>query len=158
MQNRTVDATLDLSLEMQWVLSEYSDLMQDDLPLGLQPLWNTHHIHGLHACHQVLFDVGDYVWVVLNRDRFPVREYTKLRDRKIDCCEIVQKINDNTYRLCLPSHLKISIYLTWNTFVTVEWILLIRLWTWGRVLLNSGWLIQRYLIQMEHNCSIIPCC
>ncbi|KAE8694063.1 putative Quercetin 3-O-methyltransferase 1 [Hibiscus syriacus] len=57
---------------------------------------------------QVLFDVGDFVWVVLTRDRFPVGEYNKLKDWKIGPCEVVQKINDNAYRLRLPSHLKTS--------------------------------------------------
>ncbi|KAE8669996.1 putative Quercetin 3-O-methyltransferase 1 [Hibiscus syriacus] len=57
---------------------------------------------------QVHFDVGDFVWVVLTRDRFPVGEYNKLKDRKIGPCEVVQKINDNAYRLHLPSHLQTS--------------------------------------------------
>ncbi|KAE8692442.1 hypothetical protein F3Y22_tig00110833pilonHSYRG00063 [Hibiscus syriacus] len=57
---------------------------------------------------QVLFDVGDFVWVVLTRDRFPVGEYNKLKDWKIGPCEVVQKINDNAYRLRFPSHLKTS--------------------------------------------------
>ncbi|KAE8695418.1 putative CCCH-type zinc finger family protein [Hibiscus syriacus] len=57
---------------------------------------------------QVLFDVGDFVWAVLTRDRFHVGEYNKLKDRKIGPCEVVQKINDNAYRLRLPSHLKTS--------------------------------------------------
>ncbi|KAE8697779.1 putative Quercetin 3-O-methyltransferase 1 [Hibiscus syriacus] len=57
---------------------------------------------------QVLFDVGDFVWAILTRDRFPVGEYNKLKDRKIGPCEVVQKINDNAYRLRLPSHLKTS--------------------------------------------------
>ncbi|KAE8702634.1 putative CCCH-type zinc finger family protein [Hibiscus syriacus] len=57
---------------------------------------------------QVLFDVGDFVWAILTRDRFPVGEYNKLKDRKIGLCEVVQKINDNAYRLRLPSHLKTS--------------------------------------------------
>ncbi|KAE8715853.1 putative Quercetin 3-O-methyltransferase 1 [Hibiscus syriacus] len=57
---------------------------------------------------QVLFDVGDFVWAVLTRDRFPVGECNKLKDRKIGPCEVVQKINDNAYRLRLPSHLKTS--------------------------------------------------
>jgi len=58
--------------------------------------------------HQVLFDVGDFVWAVLSRDRFPVGEYNKLKEWKIGPCDILQKINDNTYRLHLPSHLRTS--------------------------------------------------
>ncbi|KAE8668214.1 putative Quercetin 3-O-methyltransferase 1 [Hibiscus syriacus] len=57
---------------------------------------------------QVLFDIGDFVWVVLTHDRFPVGEYNKLKDRKIGPCEVVQKINDNAYRLRIPIHLKTS--------------------------------------------------
>ncbi|KAB5561230.1 hypothetical protein DKX38_006187 [Salix brachista] len=57
---------------------------------------------------KVLFDKGDFVWAVLTRDRFPVGEYNKLKDRKIGPCEVLQKINDNAYRLRLPSHLKTS--------------------------------------------------
>ncbi|KAF5458536.1 hypothetical protein F2P56_022559 [Juglans regia] len=62
---------------------------------------NNHH-------RQVLFDVGDFVWAVLTCDRFPVEEYNKLKKWKIEPCEILQKINDNAYRLCLPSNLKTS--------------------------------------------------
>ncbi|KAE8707521.1 Detected protein of unknown function [Hibiscus syriacus] len=57
---------------------------------------------------QVLFDVGDFVWTVLTRDRFPISEYNKLKDQKIGPCEVGQKINDNAYRLRLPNHLKTS--------------------------------------------------
>jgi hypothetical protein len=32
----------------------------------------------------------------------------KLSERKIGPCEILQKIIDNAYRICLPSHLKTS--------------------------------------------------
>jgi hypothetical protein len=36
-----------------------------------------------HRRH-VLFDVGDFVWAVLTRDRFPVGEYNELKERKVD--------------------------------------------------------------------------
>ncbi|XP_042404621.1 uncharacterized protein LOC121994759 [Zingiber officinale] len=58
--------------------------------------------------HQVLFDVGDMVWAVLTRDYFPVGEYNKLKDRKIGPLKTLEKIDDNAYRLRLPSHLKTS--------------------------------------------------
>lgn len=50
---------------------------------------------------KLLFEVGDLVWVVLARDRFPVGEYNKMKDHKIDPSEVLQ----NAYRLRLPSHL-----------------------------------------------------
>ncbi|GJZ30242.1 putative reverse transcriptase domain-containing protein [Tanacetum coccineum] len=57
---------------------------------------------------QVDFEVGDFVWVVLTKDRFPVGEYNKLSAKKIGPLEIVKKINSNAYRLKLPSHIRCS--------------------------------------------------
>ena len=57
---------------------------------------------------RLVFEVGDLVWVVLTRDRFPARDYNKLKERKIGPCEVLQKINDNAYRLRLLSHLRTS--------------------------------------------------
>jgi hypothetical protein len=42
----------------------------------------------------------------LTHDKFLVREYSKFKERKIDPCEMLQKINDNAYQLHFHSHLK----------------------------------------------------
>jgi hypothetical protein len=47
----------------------------------------------------VEFEEGDFVWVVLTKDRFLVGEYNKLVARKIGLVEIVENINPNAYRL-----------------------------------------------------------
>lgn len=54
---------------------------------------------------KVLFEVGNFVLVVLPSDRFPVGEHNKLIDCNIGPCEVLHKINDNIYRLRIPSHL-----------------------------------------------------
>ncbi|KAH7557291.1 hypothetical protein JRO89_XS11G0106700 [Xanthoceras sorbifolium] len=54
----------------------------------------------------VEFEVGDFVWVVLTKDRFPVEEYNKLAARKIGPLEVLEKINPNAYRLKLPNHIR----------------------------------------------------
>lgn len=46
----------------------------------------------------VIFEVGDYVWVVLTRDRYPTGEYNKLSARKIGPCKLLERINDIAYR------------------------------------------------------------
>jgi hypothetical protein len=43
------------------------------------------------------FEEGDFVWSVLTKDCFPLREYNKLAMRKIGPVEIVKKINANAY-------------------------------------------------------------
>ena len=50
--------------------------------------------------------MGDFVWAVLTKDRFPVGEYNKLSAKKIGPVEVVEKINPNAYRLKLPSHVR----------------------------------------------------
>lgn len=52
------------------------------------------------------FEVGDFVWAILTKDRFPVGEYHKLAARKIGPLEIVAKFNPNAYKLKLPSHIR----------------------------------------------------
>ena len=53
----------------------------------------------------VEFEIGDFVWAIWTKDRFPVGEYNKLAARKISPLEILEKINPNAYRLKLPNHM-----------------------------------------------------
>lgn len=57
---------------------------------------------------ELLFDSGDLVWVYLTKDHLPSHEYNKLRSRKIGPVKVLERINDNAYRLELPEHLKTS--------------------------------------------------
>ena len=57
-------------------------------------------------CRHLEFDVGDFVWAVLTKDRFPAGEYNKLSAKKIGPLEVLEKINPNAYCLKLPSHLR----------------------------------------------------
>nr|GEZ51381.1 hypothetical protein [Tanacetum cinerariifolium] len=65
-------------------------------------------IKELHGEGHVDFEVGDFVWAVLTKDRFLVGEYNKLSAKKIGLLEIVEKINSNAYRLKLLSHIRCS--------------------------------------------------
>ncbi|PKI43651.1 hypothetical protein CRG98_035950 [Punica granatum] len=54
----------------------------------------------------VEFEVGDFVWAILTKDRFFASDYHKLAVRKIGPVEVVEKINSNAYRLRLPSRIR----------------------------------------------------
>lgn len=56
----------------------------------------------------VQFVVGDLVWEVLTKDRFRPGTYNKLKSRKIGPLTIVEKINNNAYRLKLPPDMNIA--------------------------------------------------
>lgn len=52
------------------------------------------------------FKPGDLVWIVLTKDRFPICEYNKFKSRKIGPVQVVERINENAYRVLLPPHMR----------------------------------------------------
>ena len=52
---------------------------------------------------RVVFDAGDLVWVHLTHDRMPSHAYNKLKSKKIGHVPVVARINDNIYRVQIPS-------------------------------------------------------
>ncbi|KAF7136466.1 hypothetical protein RHSIM_Rhsim08G0109300 [Rhododendron simsii] len=76
-----------------------------------------HHLHDSTAKYKheadrkrrfVEFDVGDFVYAVLTKDRYSAHDYNKLVARKIGPVEVIEKINPNAYHLKLPSHIRIA--------------------------------------------------
>ena len=51
----------------------------------------------------VVFDVGDFVWLHLRKDRFPDLRKSKLMPRADGPFKILEKLNDNAYKLELPA-------------------------------------------------------
>jgi hypothetical protein len=57
---------------------------------------------------QQLFEVGDLVWIHLRKERFPKQPNAKLSPRADGPFKIVQKINDNAYKVELPGSYGVS--------------------------------------------------
>uniref|UniRef100_A0A7N2MS55 Reverse transcriptase n=1 Tax=Quercus lobata TaxID=97700 RepID=A0A7N2MS55_QUELO len=57
---------------------------------------------------QVLFESGDWVWVYMRKERFPVRRQSKLHPRGDGPFQVFERINDNAYKLDLPGEYNIS--------------------------------------------------
>jgi hypothetical protein len=51
----------------------------------------------------VVFDVGDAVWLHLRKDRFPELRKSKLMPRAAGPFKVLERINDNAYKLELPA-------------------------------------------------------
>ena len=54
------------------------------------------------------FQVGDLVMVYLRKEIFPVKNYKKLKLKKIGPCKIVRKFPSNVYEVKLPTRIGIS--------------------------------------------------
>lgn len=57
---------------------------------------------------RLVVEVGDLVWVVLTRDRMPAHAYNNLKAKKIGPVQVLERINDNAYRLQLPDDINTS--------------------------------------------------
>uniref|UniRef100_A0A2N9FXS7 CCHC-type domain-containing protein n=1 Tax=Fagus sylvatica TaxID=28930 RepID=A0A2N9FXS7_FAGSY len=51
---------------------------------------------------QVIFEPSDWVWVHMRKERFPARRRSKLHPRGDGPFQILEKINDNAYKVDLP--------------------------------------------------------
>ncbi|KAJ0522029.1 putative nucleotidyltransferase, Ribonuclease H [Helianthus annuus] len=56
----------------------------------------------------IIFHPGDLVWVHLRRDRFPQGRFGKLHPRADGPFRVLERINDNAYKIDLPGHYKVS--------------------------------------------------
>ena len=52
---------------------------------------------------QVIFEPSDWVWVRMCKERFPFQWHSKLKPRGDGPFQVVTRINDNAYKLDLPS-------------------------------------------------------
>lgn len=57
---------------------------------------------------RVVFEPGDWVWLHLRKERFPAKRRSKLHPRGDGPFQVIQRINDNAYKLDLPGEYQVS--------------------------------------------------
>nr|GEW63606.1 RNA-directed DNA polymerase [Tanacetum cinerariifolium] len=57
---------------------------------------------------KVVFQVGDLVWIFLRRARFRQGRFAKLQPRADGPFRVLERINDNAYKIDLPGHYGVS--------------------------------------------------
>ena len=75
------------------------------------------------ARKEMLFEPGDWVWLHMRPERFQNQRKSKLSPRGYGPFKILERINNNAYRLDLPGEFKIqlvSMLLTWRLFLKVN--------------------------------------
>ncbi|XP_071939171.1 uncharacterized protein [Coffea arabica] len=54
------------------------------------------------GCRKMVFEPGDWVWIHMRKERFPVKRRSKLLPRGDGPFQVLERINDNAYKLELP--------------------------------------------------------
>ncbi|KAI9154535.1 hypothetical protein LWI28_027647 [Acer negundo] len=57
---------------------------------------------------KVVFEPGDWVWLHMRKEQFPVQRCSKLLPRGDGPFQVIERINDNAYKLDLPGEYNIS--------------------------------------------------
>ena len=57
---------------------------------------------------KVVFQPGDLVWIHLRKERFPTKRKNKLMPRADGPFEVLERINDNAYKVKLPGDYGVS--------------------------------------------------
>ena len=60
----------------------------------------------------MVFEPGDWVWIHMKKERFPVQRRNKLLPRGDGPFQVLERINDNTYKLDLPG--EYGVHATFN--------------------------------------------
>jgi hypothetical protein len=82
---------------------------------------------------QVIFKPSDWVWVHMRKERFPARRRSKLHPRGDGPFQILEKINDNAYKVDLPGEYKVLLLSMFLIFLH-----LMQAKIRGRILLRRG--------------------
>ena len=57
---------------------------------------------------KIVFQPGDLVWIHLRKERFPSKRKNKLMPRAEGPFEVLERINDNAYKVDLPGDYEVS--------------------------------------------------
>jgi hypothetical protein len=58
--------------------------------------------------HKLVFEPGDWVWLYMRKERFLAKRRSKLLPRGHGPFQVLERINDNAYKLDLPSEYNVS--------------------------------------------------
>jgi hypothetical protein len=88
--------------------AEFILQMHETTRLSIEKMNEKYKIAGSKGRKEVKLDVGDLVWLHLRKDRFPELRKSKLMPRADGPFKIIEKINDNAYKLELPPEFGVS--------------------------------------------------
>jgi hypothetical protein len=88
--------------------AEFILKMHETTKNNIEKMNEKYKVAGSKGRKEVKLDVGDLVWLHLRKDRFPDLRKSKLMPRADGPFKIIEKINDNAYKLELPPDFGVS--------------------------------------------------
>src|SRR5207237_1071455 len=82
--------------------------MHETTKANIESMNEKYKLTGSKGRKHVIFEPGDLVWLHLRKDRFPALRKSKLMPRADGPFKILEKINDNAYKLELPADFGVS--------------------------------------------------
>jgi hypothetical protein len=82
--------------------------MHETTKLNIEKMNEKYRIAANKGRKEVKLELGDLVWMHLRKERFPGLRKSKLMSRATDPFKILAKINDNAYKLELPTEFGVS--------------------------------------------------
>ncbi|PKI59295.1 hypothetical protein CRG98_020315 [Punica granatum] len=70
--------------------------------------------HANKGRHKLIFEPGDWVWLHMRKERFPAQRGSKLLPRGDGPFQVLERINDNAYKLDLPGEYNRPPDVGWN--------------------------------------------
>ena len=83
--------------------AEFILKLHDTTKKNIESMTEKYKIAGSKGRKEIKFEPGDLVWLHLRVDRFSELRKSKLMSRADESFKIIEKINDNAYKLDLPA-------------------------------------------------------
>jgi translation initiation factor IF-1 len=94
--------------------SEFILTLHETIKLQIKKMNEKYRIAASKGRKEVKLEPGDLVWVHLRKERFPDLQKSNLMPRAAGPFKVLEKINDNAYKLELPPSLGLVPHLTFH--------------------------------------------
>jgi hypothetical protein len=88
--------------------AEFVKKLHDQARANIEKMTKSYEKHANKGRKKMVFEQGDLVWVHLCKDRFPAQRKSKLQPRADGPFKVLERINDNAYKIDLPSEYGVS--------------------------------------------------
>ncbi|XP_071924861.1 uncharacterized protein [Coffea arabica] len=88
--------------------AEFVQALHQQVKANIEGRTQQHLKHANKGRRRMVFNPGDWVWLHLRKERFPVQHRNKLLPRGDRSFQVMARINDNAYKLDLPGEYNVS--------------------------------------------------